>query len=267
MGSAREVVFDVRGVVKAFDETRVLDGVDLTLHRGETLGLIGASGSGKTLLLKCMVGLVPIDEGEIVFEGRSVPDMDEEALRVLHQQVGFLFQWGALFDSDSVEDNLEYALKEQYGDRISEHELSERLHWALGAVGLEGTESMRPPELSGGMKKRVGIARTLMARPNVVLFDEPTQGLDPQNAHRIANLLLDLRKRLSITAIIASHDLKTLFTVCDRIAMLHEGHIVAEGPPASLAASPIAAVRDFVTGHPAEEPLDPDAMKGPKPWE
>ncbi len=261
-------VYEVIGVRKTFDEAEceVLRGVDLTLRRGETLGIVGPSGSGKSVLLKCMVGLLPIDAGDIRFEGTSVAAMSHDELIHLRQRVGLLFQGAALFDSESVEDNLEFGLREQLGHTMSRTERMARVHWVLDAVGLRGTESAMPSELSGGMRKRVGIARTIITQPEVVLFDEPTQGLDPPNAHRIADLIVRLREKLSITSVVVSHDLRTVFTVCDRIAMLVDGSVLEVGPPAALAASQNAAVRDFIVGHPSEEPFDPVAFHAPDPW-
>ncbi|MEI8255092.1 MAG: ATP-binding cassette domain-containing protein [Deltaproteobacteria bacterium] len=263
------VLYEIARVRKSFEEAdgEVLCGVDLTLHRGETLGIVGPSGAGKSVLLKCMVGLLPIDAGEIRFDGGSVPAMGLPELIHLRQRVGLLFQGAALFDSDTVEDNLEFGLREQFARTMSTPQRRARVHWALDAVGLRGTEASMPSDLSGGMRKRVGIARTIITQPEVVLFDEPTQGLDPPNAHRIADLIVHLREKLSITSVVVSHDLRTVFTVCDRIAMLVDGCVVEVGPPRSLAESKNAAVRDFIVGHPSEEPFDPAAWHAPEPWD
>ena len=253
---------------KAFDDHVVLRGVDLQLRRGDTLGIIGPSGSGKSVLLKCMVALLPIDGGVLRFDGASVPDMDDEQRTRLRQRVGFLFQNGGLLDSVTVRENLEYGLHEQFFRTMKKAEMHERVAWALEAVGLDVAEqSSMPQDLSGGMQKRVGIARTIISRPEVVLFDEPTQGLDPQNAHRISDLIVELRDELGITSIVVSHDLRTVFTVCDRIAMLDEGRIVDSDGPTHMATSDNPAVRDFVTGHPPEEPFDPRESRPPEPWE
>lgn len=260
-------VYQLRGVWKSFEEGPVLRGVDLALARGETLGLIGPSGSGKSVLLKCMIGLRPIDAGALHFEGRSVPDMSPDEQMRMRQRVGFLFQAGGLFDSMTVRENLEYGLKELYLGKLSQKELGARVAWALEAVGLSRSEEgTMPADLSGGMQKRVGIARTIISRPEVVLLDEPTQGLDPPNAHRISDLIVSLRAELGLTAVIVAHDLRTIFTVCERVAFLFEGRILESASPQALAESRHPEVRDFVTGHPPEEPFDPRESQPPEPW-
>jgi len=167
----------------------------------------------------------------------------------------------------SVRDNLEYGLRELFFRTMKQKERDERVAWALEAVGLAlGEAETLPRDLSGGMQKRVAIARTIITRPQVVLYDEPTQGLDPPNAHRIANLIAHLRAKLGLTSVIVSHDLRTVFTDCDRVAVMNEGRIVEIGPPRALAESGNVDVRDFVTGHPPEEPFDPNESKPPVPW-
>jgi phospholipid/cholesterol/gamma-HCH transport system ATP-binding protein len=266
IGKASEL-FELRDVWKSFDSEVVLRGVDLDLHRGETLGIIGPSGVGKSVLLKCMVGLLPIDRGKLLFGGQSVPEMSAEAQTRLRRNVGLLFQASVLFDSMTVKDNLEYALHEQFFRTMSSAEIDERVAWALDAVGLDRSEATAmPQDLSGGMQKRVGIARTIITRPEVVLYDSPTEGLDPPNAHRIADLIAELREKLGVTSLIVSHDLRTIFTICDRVGYMQDGRILETGTPASLTDSQHAEVRDFVIGHPPEEPLDPRESQPPEPW-
>lgn len=263
----RRALFELRGVRKSFDGHLVLREIDLRIERGSTVGIIGPSGSGKTVLLKCMVGLVQIDGGELYFDGESVPAMSQLEQTLLRRRVGLLFQQGGLFDSMTVEENLEYGLREQLFSTMEVEAMRARAAWALDAVGLSRSEATAlPSALSGGMQKRVGIARTIVTRPDVVLYDEPTQGLDPPNAHLISNLIADLREKLGITSLIVSHDLRTIFTLCDRVGFLNEGRIVEVAPPASLAQSRNTFVRDFVTGHPPEEPFDPRESKPPEPW-
>lgn len=260
-------VYYLRDVWKSFDSQVVLKSIDLRLRRGEALGIIGPSGAGKTVLLKCMVALLPIDRGELLFDGKSVPAMNAAEQTHLRQRVGFLFQEGALFDSMTVEENLEYALREQFFRTMPRKEMRERVVWALDAVGLQSSEATTmPKDLSGGMYKRVGIARTIITRPEVILYDSPTEGLDPQNAHRISDLMTDLQHKLKVTSVIVSHDLRTVFTVCERVSYLQEGEILETGPPASLVDSANSLVRDFVIGHPPEEPLDPRESQPPEPW-
>ena len=262
-----DLVYELRGVWQSFEADAVLRGVDLGLTRGETLGIIGPSGSGKSVLLKCMIALLPIDAGELRFEGENVPEMSNAEQMLLRQRVGFLFQSGGLFDSMTVRQNLEYALHEQFFRSMSGREMHERVAWALAAVGLPLSEGdTMPADLSGGMQKRVGIARTIITRPKVVLYDEPTQGLDPPNAHRISDLMLALRDELGLTAVIVSHDLRTVYTVCDRVAFMNAGRVLETGRPPALAESENSLVRDFVTGHPPEEVFDPRDTQPPEPW-
>jgi phospholipid/cholesterol/gamma-HCH transport system ATP-binding protein len=260
-------VFALRGVWKSFSAQEVLRGVDLRLRRGETLGLIGPSGAGKSVLLKCMVALLPIDRGELLFEGSSVPLMSVDEQRHLRQRIGFLFQAGVLFDSMTARENLEYALHEQFFRSMTKEAMQERVAWAFHAVGLPLSElAAMPKELSGGMQKRVGIARAIVTRPEVLLYDSPTEGLDPPNAHRISDLIVALGHELGVTSVVVSHDLRTIFTACDRVAYLHDGRILETGPPASLVHSVHPEVRDFVTGHPPEEPFDPRESQPPETW-
>lgn len=266
-GDDESTLFRLGGVWKSFDSESVLRGVDFTLGRGETVGIIGPSGGGKSVLLKCMVALLPIDRGELCFDGQSVPEMNADEQMRLRQRVGFLFQQGALFDSLTVGQNLEYALHEHFFRTMKQNEIEERVAWALDAVGLEqGEVTTLPHDLSGGMQKRVGIARTIVTRPEAVLYDSPTDGLDPQNAHRISDLIAELRDKLKMTSVIASHDLRTVFTICERVGFLDEGRLLETGAPASLVESANPAVRDFVIGHPPEEPLDPRESRPPEPW-
>jgi phospholipid/cholesterol/gamma-HCH transport system ATP-binding protein len=260
-------VFELRGVSKAFGGVEVLRGVDLQLRRGETLGIIGPSGAGKTVLLKCMVALLSIDRGELLFDGKSVPHMTPREQQLLRQRVGLLFQAGVLFDSMSAGENLEYALHEQFFHTLTSEAIAQRIAWAFRAVGLPVSElATMPKDLSGGMRKRVGIARAIVTRPEVLLYDSPTEGLDPPNAHRISDLILQLRRDLAVTSVVVSHDLRTIFTVCDRVGYLHEGRLLETAPPACLVNSAHAEVRDFVTGHPPEEPFDPLQSQPPEVW-
>lgn len=260
-------LFELRGVWKSFGSQVVLKDIDLQLHRGEILGIIGPSGAGKSVLLKCMVALLPIDRGELRFDGKSVPNMSHDEQTRLRQRVGLLFQAGGLFDSMTVRENLEYPLHEQFFRTMKRKAIDERVAWALDAVGLPLSEAATMPrDLSGGMQKRVGIARTIITRSEVVLYDSPTDGLDPPNAHVISDLILELRDKLGLTSVIVSHDLRTVFTVCNRVGFLQEGQLLQTGPPASLAESPDDRVRDFVIGHPPEEPLDPRESRPPEPW-
>ncbi len=243
-----DVIFEVRGVVKRFDEHTVLDRVDLTLRRGETVSIIGPSGCGKTVLLKCMIGLMPIDEGEILFCGLPMSTMSDAQRLDLRRRVGLMFQYNALFDSMTVAENVAYGLHERLSHPMTEAEIKERVTWALACVGMPGTEDLRPEEMSGGMRKRIGLARTMALRPEVILYDEPTMGLDPINTHRIGALIDGLHKSYGIASIMVTHDMKLAFAVADRVAMMHDGRVLGEGAPDAMRAHPDARVRDFLTG-------------------
>ncbi|MFO0624243.1 MAG: ATP-binding cassette domain-containing protein [Polyangiales bacterium] len=243
-----DAIYEVRGLRKAFGAKAVLDGVDLTLRRGETLALLGPSGCGKSVLLKCLVGLVPFDAGEVRFEGESVAAMDDAALIRMRQRVGLMFQYNALFDSMTVGENTAYGLHERLGGKMPEREVAARVDEALAAVGMAGTQDLRPDELSGGMRKRVGLARTMALRPEVILYDEPTMGLDPVNTHRIDDIIRDLHARYGISAIMVTHDMKLAFHVSDRVAMMLDGRVVALDTPDGIRAHPDERVRDFISG-------------------
>ncbi len=248
MSDDQRPIFEVRGARKRFDDHAVLDGVDLALRRGETVALVGPSGCGKTVLLKCMIGLAPLDGGEILFDGASVAAMGDAARLDLRRRVGLMFQYNALFDSMTVGENVAYGLHERLSHPMAPAEVDERVAWALACVGLTGTADLRPEELSGGMRKRVGLARTMALRPEVILYDEPTMGLDPINTHRIGALIDGLHKSYGIASIMVTHDMKLAFDVADRVAMMHDGRVLGEGTPDAMRAHPDVRVRDFLTG-------------------
>jgi len=241
-------VYRLRGVVKRFGDVAVLDGVDLDLARGELLALVGPSGGGKTVLLKAMIGLTPVDAGEILFEGRDVRAMGPDALMALRRRVGLMFQQNALFDSMTVADNVAYGLHERGLKNLPEEEIQARVSRALAAVGLAGTEPLLPDELSGGMRKRVGLARTLALEPEVILYDEPTMGLDPMNTHRVGALIDTIHAERGTSAVMVTHDMPLARGLGDRIALLQEGKILGVGTPEEMAAHPDARVRDFLLG-------------------
>jgi phospholipid/cholesterol/gamma-HCH transport system ATP-binding protein len=246
-------ILRVRGVVKSFAGFRVLDGVDLDLRRGETIAVLGPSGCGKTVLLKCIIGLIAVDGGEIEFDGASVTAMSESERLAMRRRVGLMFQYNALFDSMTVAENVAYGLHEGAATSMDEADIEARVAWALDCVGLSGTQSLRPEELSGGMRKRVGLARTMALRPEVILYDEPTMGLDPINAHRIGALIQGLHTRFGIASLMVTHDMALARTVSDRAVMLLDGRVAGEGPFADLVAHVDVRVRDFVTGRDPDE--------------
>ncbi len=240
------VIIEFKDVHKTFNGAAVHNGINLSILEGEILSLLGGSGSGKSVLLKEMIGLMQPDKGDIVVLGNTVTRMNEEELIKLREHVGMLFQGAALFDSLTVYENIAYPLREHL--RLTEREIRERVAEKLQLVGLRGIESKMPSELSGGMKKRVGLARAIATEPDIILYDEPTTGLDPITAQRINALIIELQRKLGITTIVVTHDLHCVKIVSDRIAMLYEGKIVATGTWEELKDSNIQEVRDFLDG-------------------
>ncbi|MBN1653705.1 MAG: ABC transporter ATP-binding protein [Deltaproteobacteria bacterium] len=235
-----------RNVTKAFGPKVVFSGLNLDIHQGESLTIIGGSGSGKSVMLKLLIGLLKCDSGTITFDGEDVTDKSENDLVKIRQRIGMLFQGAALFDSLNVRENLAYGLREHY--KLSEAEISIRVNESLQYVGLPGIEAMSPSDLSGGMKKRVGLARAITVRPEVLLYDEPTTGLDPINTTRINRLILHLKKKLKVTSVVVTHDLQSAFMISDRIAMIAGGRVVFDGTPEEIQKSVDPLVRDFVRG-------------------
>lgn len=225
-------LFEIRGLVKRFGDETVLDGLDLDIHEGELLTIIGKSGCGKSVLLKHLIGLFVPDAGSIVFDGQELVGFAERDWVEVRRRVGMLFQEGALFDSLSVEDNVAYALREHR--LMDEDAIEQRVAESLAQVSLPGIQPMRPGQLSGGMRKRVALARAIAMHPQVVLYDEPTEGLDPVNVTRVNRLLDQLRREHGITTVVVTHNMQSAFGVSDRIALIHEGRVVATGAPEEL---------------------------------
>ena len=244
----------IEGVWKRLGAKEVLRGVDLTVAEGESVVIIGRSGTGKSVLLKHVVGLIDPDRGAVRVDGQDVPALSVKELLDLRKRMGMLFQGGALFDSLSIAENVGLPLREH--TRIAETQVALLVHENLHLVGLEGVETMRPSSLSGGMKKRAALARALALNPKIMLYDEPTTGLDPITADLINRLIRRLQERLGITSIAVTHDMRSAYHIADRIAMLHEGRIHAIGTPAEIQASADPAVRQFIEGS-AEGPLLP----------
>jgi phospholipid/cholesterol/gamma-HCH transport system ATP-binding protein len=239
------VAIRCRGVTKAFGANEVLRGVSLEVRAGETLVLLGGSGSGKSVLLKHLNGLLRPDAGSVEVEGTRLEGLDEDALVTVRRRVSMLFQQGALFDSLSVGDNVAFPLREHRV--LGEDAIPARVAELLGLVGLEGTERLTPAELSGGMRKRAALARALALEPQVVLYDEPTTGLDPVVAAKINHLIRDLQRRLGLTGVVVTHDLASAFYVGDRVAFLYEGRIRFVGTPADARAATDAPLHEFLT--------------------
>ncbi len=239
-------MIQIRDVAKRFGAQVVLDGVTLDVQEGETLALLGPSGTGKSVLLKTIIGLIRPDRGDIIVDGQSVPTLSRRALAKLRRRIGYVFQNGALFDSDDVFDNIRLGLTDpaEFGDaEFARHRAEECLR--LVNLPLDTLDKM-PSELSGGMRKRVGIARAIAGRPKYVLYDEPTSGLDPVNSDIIDGLVRRLNDELGVTGIMVTHDVRGAFRTADRIALLTEGRVIAEGTPDVFKASDDPQVRAFL---------------------
>lgn len=237
---------ELRGVHKSFGANHVLRGIDVTIRPGEIFTMLGGSGSGKSVSLKHMIGLLHPDRGCVFVAGREVTDLSEEEWVDVRRRIGFVFQGAALFDSLSVYENVAYGLREHR--RWPEERVTARVAECLEAVGLEDTEWLMPAELSGGMRKRVGVARAIALEPEAILYDEPTTGLDPANAGRIGELIRSLQERLRVTSVVVTHDLALCFAISHRVALLKDGHLVAEGSVEEMRRSRNADVREFLAG-------------------
>jgi len=216
-----QTFIEYRDVYKTFGDKRVLQGVSLAVERGETVVILGGSGTGKSVLLKHTIGLMKPDAGHILVDGEDITDYDEEQLNPVRKKVGMLFQGGALFDSMSVFENVAYALREH--TTLDEEEIARRVREKLALVEMSGVEEIMPADLSGGMKKRVALARSIALEPAALLYDEPTTGLDPLIGSTINQMIRNLQRALSVTSVVVTHDIHSAFTVADRIAFLCDG--------------------------------------------
>lgn len=239
-----DAVIHFEGVHKAFGANVIYEGLDLEVRRGEVLTILGGSGSGKSVMLKMVLGLIPWDRGHVNVLGQDLTGLGDRELLPVRRRIGMVFQNAALFDSLSVFENLAYPLRER-GVK-DEAQLAERVGRALTMVDLPGTEDQLPADLSGGMRKRVGLARAVIQSPEILLFDEPTTGLDPINVRRIDELILSLRKEFGLTSIVVTHDLPSAYLLSDRIAMLARRRIVEIAPLAEFRRSPVPEVRAFL---------------------
>ena len=246
MSALGEPFVELQDLHKSFGTNHVLRGIDLVIPHGEIFTLLGGSGTGKSVMLKHIVGLLRSERGRVRIEGRDVTDLSERQWVEVRKRIGYVFQGSALFDSLSVLENVAYALREHL--RLSESQIEARVADCLEAVGLSGCEALMPAELSGGMRKRVGVARAIALEPAAILYDEPTTGLDPANARRIGQLIVSLRDRLRVTSVVVTHDLELCFAISDRVALLREGRLVAEGTVDEIRSSPLPEVRAFLEG-------------------
>jgi phospholipid/cholesterol/gamma-HCH transport system ATP-binding protein len=241
---ATETIIELKNVCKSFGDNAVLKGVNLSVKKGEGLVILGKSGSGKSITIKCLVGLVHADEGEINIFGEDITKMNNTALNEIRVRIGFLFQNGALYDSMTVRQNLEFTLK-HHSSYLSSNEVDEAILEALESVGLGEAIDKMPSELSGGMRKRIGLARTLIIKPEIILYDEPTSGLDAITAREISELILYVQKKYKTTSIIITHDMACAKLTGNRIMILNNGIIHAEGTYAELEKSEDKWVRSF----------------------
>ncbi len=235
-------------VHKAFNGKPVLAGFTLDVRDGETVVIIGYSGTGKSVALKHVVGLLHPDAGDVNVDGRAVSTLDRAGLTALRWEIGFVFQFAALFDSMTVFDNVALGLRRR---DLTDEEITERVREALALVDLTGTDAKLPAELSGGMRKRVGIARAIALQPRYILYDEPTTGLDPVTSAVIDQLMVRTREHLGVTGIVVTHDMRSAYTVGDRIAMLYEGRIRQVGTVAEIQETEDPVVRQFIDGRPS----------------
>ncbi|MEI7903943.1 MAG: ABC transporter ATP-binding protein [Candidatus Firestonebacteria bacterium] len=236
----------VENAFKAFGNQKVLDGLDLVIEEKKTLVIIGRSGCGKSVLLKLLTGLIKPDKGRICFRGRDITRLSEGELDELRVRCGMLFQSSALFDSLTVEENVGFALARF--SRKSPAEISKIVREKLALVGLENVEQKKPAELSGGMRKRVGLARAIAMDPEVIFYDEPTTGLDPIMSDVINELIVDLKNKLKITGVVVTHDMKSAYKVGDKIAMMYEGKIIEAGTPKEIQETENPIVKQFIQG-------------------
>ena len=248
-------MIEARELRKKFGQQTVLDGVNLRIEKGESVVIIGRSGGGKSILLKLLIGLIQPDSGEVLIDGEHLAGMNERQLLQVRHKFGMLFQGAALFDSMTVAENIGFALRRE--KNLTAAELNRRVSEALDMVELPGTEQKKPSELSGGMRKRVGLARAIVYRPESVLYDEPTTGLDPVVSDSIDQLIVRVRDRLNVTSVVVTHDMRSARRVGQRIVMLHEGKIYAEGTPDEIFSSSDPVVHNFVNGISTKEGVTP----------
>jgi phospholipid/cholesterol/gamma-HCH transport system ATP-binding protein len=240
----KETVVTIRQLDKSFGKNHVLKDFELTLYKGENVVVLGKSGSGKSVLIKCIIGLLEPDRGNIEVLGKSITELDNEGLDKIRAKVGFLFQSNALYDSMTVRENLEFPLRRHW-IRVTQEEVNTMVEEALEDVGLSYTKDMMPAELSGGMQKRVALARTLILKPEIILYDEPTAGLDPITGREIIDLILHIRNKYGSSALIISHDMNCVRLTADRIIVLFDGKPYAEGTYQTLAGSKDPQVKQF----------------------
>lgn len=241
-----EPVIKVRNLTVAFGEKTVLDKIDLDIYAGETLAVIGPSGTGKSTVMKVLTGLLQPTSGSVVINGQETGSFSEEQWDAARREMGVVFQYSALFDFLNVGENVAFGLRRHF--KLDEEEIRQRVHNLLEMVGLPGTEQMLPSELSGGMKKRVGLARALAVQPKIVFYDEPTSGLDPVMTMTISRLIRKTQQQFGVASLLVTHDMESVFYTADRIAMLYNGRIVQSGTAAEIKNSSNPVVKAFING-------------------
>jgi len=239
-------MIDIVDLNKSFDDNHVLRGATVSVGRGESLVIIGGSGSGKSVLLKHVIGLLRPDSGKVIVDGEDVSALDEDGLNEMRKKFGMLFQGAALFDSMTVWENVGFGLRRHTS--MSDAEIKELAVEKLRMVGLTGVEDLMPSELSGGMRKRVGLARAIAMSPAILLYDEPTTGLDPIMADAINDLITEMREKLNVTSVAITHDIKSAYKIADRIAMLYNGVIIGVGSPEDIRNTPDPVIKQFIKG-------------------
>ena len=239
-------MIEIINLSKSFTSSKVLDNLNLIINSGEVIVIIGRSGCGKSVLLKHIIGLIKPDMGQVIVDGNDMTRLEEHEIDKLRLSFGMLFQGSALFDSMTVGENVGFALREH--TNIPEKEIRKKVADSLELVGLKGIENLMPAELSGGMKKRVGLARAICNSPKIILYDEPTTGLDPIMADAINDLIIDLNNKLNVTSIVVTHDMVSAYKIADRIAMLYKGKIIAIGAPGEIKNTKDPIVKQFITG-------------------
>jgi phospholipid/cholesterol/gamma-HCH transport system ATP-binding protein len=246
MEPVTEPMIELKNVSMSFQDRRILDDVSLQVQRGEILVVIGPSGAGKSTLLRLMIGLLKPDAGQIWVDGREISHLDEDELNKIRRNMGMVFQYSALFDSMTVGENVAFGIRQH--TKMPEEEILRVIRRTLRMVGLMGRENAMPSELSGGMKKRVSLARAIALNPKIVLYDEPTSGLDPVMSATINRLIMSTRRMLGVTAVVVTHDMESAFTIADRIAMMYDEKIMAIGTPDEFRQSANPVVQQFVAG-------------------
>jgi phospholipid/cholesterol/gamma-HCH transport system ATP-binding protein len=242
------VSIQLTGIHKAFGSKQILRGLDLEVDEGETVSLVGFSGAGKSVTLKHVAGLLMPDRGTVVVDGREVPKLSRGELYRMRLEMGYVFQFAALFDSMTIADNVAMGLRQKGG--MSEKQIRDQVAESLGRVGLEGFERRLPSELSGGQRKRAGLARAIAYRPKYLLYDEPTSGLDPVTTEVIDRLIMRMKEDLGVTSLVITHDMKSAYNISDRIAMLFDGQVVEVGTPDQIRRTTNQIVKGFVEGRP-----------------